>query len=436
MIRRVLGRARRASAARLVPLRASAHHLRGLVSTMVTIATAIIARAVSSTLARILDRDRLVIAVDINPYYEPLTGIGWYEHHLLTRWARRDQVRLLGVGQPMLTDGGPRFAAELPEGVEPLRFDLRGRTASRWSGALCRVFYPALIRAAAPDVHFAPNYFFPRIHRAVATPSVLAVHDLTFRRHPELLHEATLENLERNLPSALLHADAVVCVSHSTRQDLLDAYPISPGRVHAVHSGLGSPPTAGDAPRLEEIPRPYALFVSTIEPRKNVAMILEAVERLWREERWSGHLVLAGRTGWKAAALLLRIEASPWRNRIHRLEYVDPQMLSALYRDAQMFLFPSLYEGFGFPLLEAMAHGTPAITSNVSSLPEIGGEAALYVNPEEPSQLADAIERLAGNAELRRQLGEAGRRQAAGFDWDTAAARTLEILYSAAGRAR
>ena len=432
MIRRRLGRVRRALAARLVPLLRAPLELVPLLRTVTIVMGTIIATALESLRRRLRPGAPFRIAIDVRPYYEPLTGIGWYQHHLMEEWSKDPGVELLGIGDAMET-GRPRFVGPLPDAVRVLAFDLSGIAPSRWSAALCSAAYPALIYAARADVHFAPNYTFSRAHAAVASPRVIAVHDLTFRRHPELLQKETLAHLEATLPAELQRADAIVCVSEATRRDLISLFGVSERRAVAVLSGLGNPPSEEGASLPEGVHPPYALFVSTIEPRKNVGAILDAVEILWNDERWTGHLVLAGRTGWKSESLIDRMATSPWAARIRRLEYVDRATLSALYARAEMFVFPSWYEGFGFPLLEAMAHGVPCITSAVSSLPEVGGDAALYVDPAEPQELAAAIERLALDEPLRRRMAEAGRARAAMFRWDRAAAQTLSVLRRVAG---
>lgn len=415
-----------------MPLHRAAGGFAGAVRGTGVVFAAIASEALRGGRNRIGASPRFRIAIDVRPFYEQLTGVGWYAYHLLDEWSRRDDVELIGIGEAFIADAGPELRASLPSGVRMLRFDLRGRTSAGGAIALARAAYPVLIRAASADAHFAPNYFFPRAQSAVASPRIVTVHDLTFRRHPELLQKETLENLESEMERELARADAVICVSESTRRDLIELFDVSPSRAFAIHSGLGNPPRSELAQMT--LPERFALFVSTIEPRKNVDAIIRACETLWDRGEWDGELVLAGRIGWKAERTLEAIQSSRWSSRIHRFDYLSPEQLATLYSRADMFLFPSWYEGFGFPLLEAMAAGVPSITSNNSSLPEVGGDAALYVDPSQPDELAAAMLRITTDAGLRARLAAEGPRQAARFDWSRCADETLALLRRTAGK--
>lgn len=370
-------------------------------------------------------RSPLRVGVDIRPFYEPLTGVGWYLYYLLHEIARHDDVELVYFGDARVTDQGPRLHADLPANGHLLTFDLRGRPISRYDRPITAAAYVAWMELAGCDVVFGANYFLPRLHSAVARRRVVTVHDLTYKRFPELLQKETLENLEREMAREIALADAVVCVSQSTRRDLLRYYEIDPRRAVAIHSGLGRPAAYAE---VEGLPERYILFVSTIEPRKNVGVLLDAWESL--RETYGGALVIVGRVGWKSSELLPRLR----RPGIVHLDYLDADRLATVYRNAEAFVMPSIYEGFGFPLLEAMAHGVPSIASRSSSLPEIGGDAALYFDAADAAGLTDQLRRVTTDAGLRADLAERGRRQAAKFHWARAAEETLEVLRRAAGR--
>jgi glycosyltransferase involved in cell wall biosynthesis len=257
---------------------------------------------------------------------------------------------------------------------------------------------------------------------------VIVVHDLTYKRFPELLQKETLENLERTMQREIALADAIVCVSETTRRDLLHFYDVDPRRAVAILSGLGALPPAEP---IAGLPPRYLLFVSTIEPRKNLPALLDAFERLRARGAYDGALVVVGRVGWKSESLVPRLRQ---RGVVH-LDYVPARQLATVYQHAEAFIFPSLYEGFGFPLLEAMAHGVPAIAARSSSLPEIGGEAALYFDPQQPAELEAQLDRLLHDPALREELVQRGRQQVHGFRWNLAARRTLDVLRRAAGSA-
>lgn len=365
----------------------------------------------------------LRIGVDIRPFYEPLTGVGWYLYYLLHELARRDDVELYLFGDARVTGLGPKLHADLPPNARYCTFDLRGLPESRVARPLTAAAYVAWIALTDCDVFFGANYFLPRLHGAVAKRRVITIHDLTYKRFPDLLQKETLENLDRHITREIAIADAIVCVSESTRRDLLQFYQVEPARAVAIHSGLGTPPAAEP---IDGLPSRYILFVSTIEPRKDLGTLIDAFQRL---DDYDGSLVVVGKIGWKSEHLVPRLR----HPRIVHLDYVRAPQLVTAYRNAEAFVFPSLYEGFGFPLLEAMAHGVPAIAARSSSLPEIGGDAALYFKPGDASELESQLRRLLGDETLRNELIARGRRRAAEFRWGAAAEKTLEVFKIAAG---
>jgi len=372
---------------------------------------------------------KLRIGIDIRPFYEPLTGIGWYLYHLLHELAKCDDVELYLFGDARVTDFGPKLHADLPANAHLCWFDLRGQgIVSGRSRALTAAAYVVWMKLIDVDVMFGANYFLPRLLGAIARRRVITIHDLTFKRFPELLQKETLVNLENHMQRELAHADAAICVSESTRQDLLHYYDLDPSRAITIHSGLALPGSDNRQPTTDNLPKSYILFVSTIEPRKNLDVLLDAYARLRARGAYDGALVVVGRVGWKSESIVPRLRAPG----VHHLDYVAPPQLASIYRNAELFVFPSTYEGFGFPLLEAMAYGVPSIAAHSSSLPEIGGNAALYFDPRDSRALESQIERVLTDAALRKRLAEAGIAQAAQFRWDVAAEQTLDVLRRAA----
>jgi glycosyltransferase involved in cell wall biosynthesis len=366
---------------------------------------------------------KLRIGIDIRPFYEPLTGIGWYLHHLLHELAKHEDVELYLFGDARVTDFGPTLHAEIPSNARLCWFDLRGQgIISGRSRAITAAAYVAWMKLIDVDVMFGANYFLPRLLAAVARRRVVTIHDLTYKRFPELLQKETLINLEHHMQRELAHADAAICVSESTRQDLLAFYDIDPSRAVTVLSGLSISDTGQPTP--DTLPNKYILFVSTIEPRKNLEVLLDAFASLRERGAYDGALVVVGRVGWKSESIIPRLRAPG----VHHLDYVPPPQLASIYRNAELFVFPSIYEGFGFPLLEAMAYGIPSIAARSSSLPEIGGDAALYFAPRDSNALEAQMERALTDAALRTQLSGAGISRAAQFRWDVAAEQTLAVL--------
>jgi glycosyltransferase involved in cell wall biosynthesis len=373
----------------------------------------------------------LRVGVDIRPFYEPLTGVGWYLWHILDELGRRDDVELVLLGDARITDDGPRLHASVPESAEQCALDLRGKQLSRFTRPITAIAYPLLVWLEGCDVIFGANYFLPRSMGAVARRRVITVHDLTYRRHPELLQRETLENLAREMTREIARADQIVCVSETTRRDLLEFYPVDPSRAHAILSGATPPLLSSD--ERGDLPARYLLFVSTVEPRKDLDTLIDAFEMLRDRGEYDGELVVVGRVGWKADETVRRMRESRWRSSIRHLDYVTRDRLATIYRHAEAFVMPSLYEGFGLPVLEAMGHGVPVIASRSSSLPEVGGDAALYFDVRDTEGLADAIRAISATPEARAKLIEAGRARVARFRWDEAAAKTLDVFHRAAG---
>jgi glycosyltransferase involved in cell wall biosynthesis len=260
---------------------------------------------------------------------------------------------------------------------------------------------------------------------------VVTVHDVAFLVHPEayppqwrLAYRAGLARLVRS-------ADAVIAVSRHTAEDLGRRTRLDEGRVHVVPLAGSLPPAAADPDatlaRLK-IRRPYILSVGTLEPRKNLVRLVRAYRRV--VVRGLPHsLVLAGPAGWRHQALMreVALEAPGTVILTGKLPEAD---LDGLYRGADIFVYPSLYEGFGLPVLDALARAVPCVVSTSSSLPEVAGEAALFVDPRSVAAIAEAIERVATDPVLSARLREAGPPRAARFSWDETARRTLEVYKS------
>lgn len=279
-----------------------------------------------------------------------------------------------------------------------------------------------------PDLWHFTNYVAP----PTSKPFVVTIHDLTFARHPEFVEPKNLEFLRKWVPDTLARATLIIAVSESTKEALLEEFKISSDKVEVVHEAAG-PEFAKEVP-AEEIERikekygiegDYFLAVGTLEPRKNLKTLLMAMASLRREV--TEQLVVVGGQGWLFDETKELLEKLGLGDRVIFTDYAPQGELPALYQGAKLFVFPSLYEGFGIPMLEAMSAGTPVVASNTSSLPEIGGGAALYFDPHDGKALKHAVTRVLTDEPLRERLAEAGREQAAGFSWDKTAQHTLGV---------
>jgi len=271
------------------------------------------------------------------------------------------------------------------------------------------------------DLFHGLNQRLPRIHmrRSVAT-----FHDL-FVMSGEYSTPEFRERFTRQARDAAERADAIIAVSEFTRGQVISLLGVEPSRVHVVHHGI----RRLDFPAMERAVDRTAerqnviLNVGAIQTRKNIARLVEAFETVdpgWR-------LVLAGSAGYGSDGILARIDASPARGRISVTGYISPEELAAWYAKASIFAFPSLDEGFGMPVLEAMAAGIPVVTSNRSALPEVAGDAAMLVDPESIEELAQALQDLTHGEQLRRSLANRGTSRARLFTWQKAVAETWDI---------
>jgi alpha-1,3-rhamnosyl/mannosyltransferase len=381
----------------------------------------------------------LTVAVDVNSFYEPLTGVGWYLHQLLTHLADVPGLRLRLYGQSLVEGdpGAPVPVVVLPAGpaIERVTWDAPdGLVVPPWRARqLLRRLAPLLVAADGNRVLFAPNFIPPRLFRFARGARVATVHDLTLQRLPEAARPDTATALLAGLERTLLTAGMLITPSEAVRQELLTRG-VAAGRVRAVHHGPGqlAALTPGELPA--GTPPAYVLYVGTLEPRKNLPMLLAAWRLLRRRLPGAPPLLLCGRWGWHGEELQPAVAAGTAEGWLVHLGYVPAPQLAALYRGALLLVLPSLYEGFGLPVVEAFAAGIPALLSDLPVLREVAGEAALFAPAGDPEAWAAALARLLGDATLRRELAARGNARAAAFDWRRAAAATAAVWSAAAAR--
>jgi glycosyltransferase involved in cell wall biosynthesis len=402
---------------------------------------------------------RLTVAVDIDSLYETLTGIGWYLHELIAHLAQRDDLRLrlyghrliaapgAGPGQPAAGGGLTKApAVQLPAGpaVEHVTYAAPdGMVIPPWrADQLLRRAAPLLMAADGNRVLFGPNYLLPPLFGLARGARVVTVHDLTFARLPWAVRPDTALALRERLERTLLEADLLLTSSMAVAGELV-ASGVAPSRVRPIHLGPGQGGPAavaavtavGDAPR-QAAPPPgnpprYGLFVGTLEPRKNVETLIEA----WRQLRQGGEappLVVCGPQGWKARQLRRAMAAAEREGWLVYHGYVTAGELAALYRGAAVVALPSLYEGFGLPVVEALAAGAPVVLSDIPVFHEVAGDAALYCPPRRADLWALRLRQVLSDDSLRQELAQRGRRRAARFDWRLAANATADAFHDAA----
>jgi glycosyltransferase involved in cell wall biosynthesis len=276
-----------------------------------------------------------------------------------------------------------------------------------------------------PDVTFVPAHTLPLVFPGSA---VVTVHDLGFKHFPDAHPMRSRLYLNWTTQHSARRASVILADSRTTANDLQTLYGTAPDKIHVVYPGVDPPQIhPADIHRKYKLPQRYLLFMGTLQPRKNIARLVQAYRRYRTLSDDPAGLVLAGKRGW-----LYDTQWTAGVEGVHLPGYVDEDDKGALYANAEVLVFPSLYEGFGFPVIEAMHCGIPVITSRTSSLPELAGDAALLVDPRDSEAITQAISRLEQDRDLRARLIERGRVQAQRFTWERAAAQVLDALNTAA----
>ncbi len=281
------------------------------------------------------------------------------------------------------------------------------------------------------DVFFSPDGFVPLKLKA---RKVSIIHDVAFHRYPEYF-VPRIRNFYKNwMPAYLKHTDHIITVSQFSKNELIAAYKIPPEKISVVYNGVSSgySPMATDKIQLFRDQhtggKPYFFYLGAIHPRKNVVTLVRAFEQFKSMNPGDHQLVIAGRASWDADDVFKSVEQSKWKNDIHMPGFIDRDNTKSWMAAAHALVYPSLYEGFGLPLLEAMASDVPVISSNASSLPEVGGDAALYFNPLDVEQLAHHMSSVSLNEKVREDMIMKGFDQVKKFSWDKAADEVYSIF--------
>ncbi len=308
---------------------------------------------------------------------------------------------------------------------------------SLWRRERSEAFKEYLLGRA--EVVHSTTFCAPRF-RAPRRRLVVTIHDCTFVTHPEFHLPGNVEHCLRGTRLAIERADMLIAVSESTRRDLIERMGAPADRIVVTHEAA-DPRLARvtDATRLEAVrqryglPEQFVLSLGAMEPRKNLSRLLEAFAALAPAVRKDVSLVVAGAKGWLNDSVHEQVNKLGLGDSVRFAGYIEEEDLAAVYSLATVFAYPSLWEGFGLPVLEAMACGTPVLTSNLSSLPEVAGDAALLVSPSDVDAIAEGLGRLLEDAALRRELSERGYRRAAHFSWERCARETVAVYQTVAG---
>lgn len=368
------------------------------------------------------------IAIDVREYSHTPAGIGNYCAGLVSALAR------LPAEEEFVLYGHSLFPAEAVG--KSFRHRLvgdgwrRGWRRTVWEN----LALPFDLLRQRVDVFHATSHIVPPPWHGGAL--VFTVHDMTNFLFPDWYPARNNAYRSRMIRRGVRYARAIVAVSRSTADDIARLFPNAQSKVKVVHEGVSpifsptSPPSPPPLPSGCE--GRFLLFVGTLSPRKNVARLLEAFHRFTREPRNADiHLVLAGMRGWKCDDVTVSSQELGLEDRVRHVGFTSQEQLAEMYRQALLVCLPSLYEGFGLPVLEAMASGTPVLASNRSSLPEIVADTSSLVDPENVEEIADRMDSLVNDRSLRERLVREGLQRAMDFTWEWAARETLEVYREA-----
>lgn len=371
------------------------------------------------------------IGLDGLPLTTPKTGVGHYTFELAQALAKLESESrfellypstypVLGFPDPTSVPANLR--------LKRVRVGLLGR--QWWSAGL-----PRYIRRNGFDLFHGTNYDVP-LWRKCAT--VLTIHDLSVLLHPETHTRRSVRRAQRRLPLMVRIADKIITPTETVRRELCEHFKVAPEKVFAIPEAAREcfrPMEFADAESVRQrlgMGGEFLLAVGTIEPRKNLAVLISAFEEVLRSLPGSSlQLVIAGGAGWLSGPVFEAIAKSLVTNRILLTDYLHDDDLRALYASCSAFIYPSLYEGFGLPPLEAMACGAPVIASDIPTFRETLDEAAHFFDPENSQQLSEAIIQVTRNQDLRQRLMSAGLQQAQKFSWERTARLTLEVYEAA-----
>ena len=367
---------------------------------------------------------KLRIGIDINEAnVARRVGTGQYAYNILREWARLDDLNFRLYHRDELRGDMP---------VERDGWEYQHVVPQK---AWIRLGLPLhLLTHRRNDVFWSPAHYMPSY---IGCNSVVTIHDLAYEFFPDLFLPSDLYKLKNWTRTAVKRATSVIAVSAATKNDLVNLYNVSPEKITVVHNGydadffnLNGDSNQSLLSNYSLAPNSYILFLGTIQPRKNAIKLVQAFHLL-KQAGYKGKLVIAGGIGWMADHTLSVIKDSPESSDIVLTGYVNDETRKALYTNADVYVLPSLYEGFGVPAIEAMSCGAPVAVSDNSSLPEVVGDAGLYFNASDPEGMAEAILALKNNREswVKKSLARAKL-----FSWEKCATETLRVITKAGGK--
>jgi len=383
----------------------------------------------------------LRITIDVTPITSTPSGVGLHIFKLVESLLKIEDSESLEIGlayQPALKNwlkGNLEFPESLKHYSPLYKIPLPVRISNLLLDYYPK-FFPRYIEPILEETNIfhGTNYtVFPYQN----TQKIISIYDLSSSRYPEYV-DSVARQYSKRLTQCLKWTDAIITISESSKQDIVEYLKFPPEKIFVTPLASRYTPQALRNLNLEnksvdinfDFSKPYLLFVSTIEPRKNITAIIKAFNWLKQNQKIEHQLVLIGKKGWKYAPIFAEIENSHWKEEIHHLNYLSDDLVALFYAKADVFVYPSHYEGFGLPVLEAMTLGAPVVASNTSSIPEVAGDAAILIDPNDFMQLAEAVLKVISDRQLRQNLIVKGKARANLFSWENTAKATLKAYRS------
>ncbi|MFN4227335.1 MAG: glycosyltransferase family 4 protein [Candidatus Ratteibacteria bacterium] len=374
------------------------------------------------------------IGIDVTPLLgNKKAGIGWYTYNLIENIMKIDKENIYVLYSSSLKRFTKKYEIEKYFKFRKFYISFRPFPHIFWSYVVMKTIPFEFLYGKFDLIHIL-NVSTP-LPLSLCIKQIITIHDLT----PLInLNWFPLETsiLKFIIPKAVKKADMIITVSHNTKNDLLNYFKINPEKITVIYPGLHHEicKPIGDYEKIENIKKKYGidgkyiLYVGTIEPRKNISRLIDAFI-IVKEKSSEIKLVLCGKIGWRSEIFYRKMREIPEKIKkdIILTDYVPVSDLPYFYNGCEVFVYPSLYEGFGSPILEAMSCGVPVVTSNISSMPEVVGDAGILVNPESKEEIAEAILSILNNEDLKKTLSKRGLERAKLFSWENTAKKTLEV---------
>lgn len=364
------------------------------------------------------------VALELQPCVGNRSGIGSYTYEIAKRVFNTDEVSFYGNLFRF------RKKEDGKAGLENINIPVRQCGVLPYS-VYRRIWHilPVGYNAFFPKADV--NVFFDYIVPPRVSGHVLSViHDLTYLRFPQTMSKRNRRRIQQDIRYSMERSDKIITISEFSKREIIDLLHIAPDKIEIVSPAPSISMLSEDFQAVSlryHIQKPFLLYVGTIEPRKNLTKLIQAFEQLKREKNIPHQLVLAGGIGWGSEAIQRKIQESPYKKDICVTGYVTNAEKNALYQAADLFVFPSLYEGFGIPPLEAMTFGCPVVSSDAASLPEVVGDAAELVNPEKVDSIAVGILHMLTDETYCAELVQKGYAQTKKFNWDDSAKKLMQI---------